>query len=53
MVSKIADAIIEGKTETESAGDAQEAFSAEEPAYEAYAEPEETVTTLADAEAGV
>jgi small subunit ribosomal protein S2 len=51
MVSKIADAIIEGKTETQSAGDAAE-FAEGAPAYEAYAEPEEPVATLADAEAG-
>jgi small subunit ribosomal protein S2 len=43
MVSKIADAIIEGKTETESAGDA-----AETPDYSDYAE--EPVTTMAEAE---
>jgi small subunit ribosomal protein S2 len=50
MVSKIADAIIEGRTETESAGD----YEAEN--YEAYAEPapeEEPVTTMAQAEAGI
>jgi hypothetical protein len=45
MVSKIADAIIEGRTETESAGDAA--------AYGDYAAPEaeEPVTTMAEAEA--
>lgn len=48
MVSKIADAIIEGKTETESASDVEEAY--EEPAEaQAYA-AEEPVTTLAEAE---
>jgi small subunit ribosomal protein S2 len=50
MVSKIADAIIEGRTETESAGDAA-AYG--EPAAESYAEPEEEITTMAEAEAGV
>src|SRR5579884_378369 len=49
MVSKIADAIIEGRTETESAGDAAYGLP-EAPAYE---EPEEDVTTMAEAEAGV
>ncbi len=50
MVSKIADAIIEGRTETESAGDV--AAYAEAP-VETYAEPEEEITTMAEAEAGV
>ncbi|HZZ65473.1 MAG TPA: 30S ribosomal protein S2 [Candidatus Baltobacteraceae bacterium] len=50
MVSKIADAIIEGKTETESSSDA--AAYGEVPEYEAFPEQEETVTTMADAEAG-
>jgi hypothetical protein len=49
MVSKIADAIIEGRTETESAGDA--AAYGEPEAVESYA-PEEPVTTMAEAEAG-
>jgi small subunit ribosomal protein S2 len=47
MVSKIADAIIEGKTESESAYDTQTVYAAPE----AEAEEEETVTTLAEAEA--
>ncbi len=51
MVSKIADAIIEGRTETESAGDA--AVYGEPEAAQSYAEPEEPVTTMAEAEAGV
>jgi len=51
MVSKIADAIIEGRTETESAGDA--AAYGEPAAAEPYAEPEEGITTMAEAEAGV
>jgi small subunit ribosomal protein S2 len=50
MVSKIADAIIEGRTETESAGDSA-AYG--EPAAESYAEPEEEITTMAQAEAGI
>jgi small subunit ribosomal protein S2 len=51
MVSKIADAIIEGRTETESAGDA--AVYGEPEAAEPYAAPEEEITTMAQAEAGV
>ncbi len=51
MVSKIADAIIEGRTETQSAGDAAD-YGDESIDYESYAQPEETVTTLAEAEAG-
>ena len=51
MVSKISDAIIEGRTETESAGDA--AVYGEPAAAEAPAEPEEEITTMAQAEAGV
>ncbi|HZT12175.1 MAG TPA: 30S ribosomal protein S2 [Candidatus Baltobacteraceae bacterium] len=52
MVSKIADAIIEGRTETQSAADAVD-YGAEAAAYDAYEEPaEEPVTTLAEAEAG-
>ncbi len=50
MVSKIADAIIEGRTETESASDAT---YGEPETVESYAEPEEEITTMADAEAGV
>ncbi len=50
MVSKISDAIIEGRTETESAGDAA-VYG--EPAAEVPAEPEEEITTMAQAEAGV
>jgi hypothetical protein len=46
MVSKIADAIIEGKTENESAHGGDE----ENVDYSAYAEPE-VVPTLAEAEA--
>jgi small subunit ribosomal protein S2 len=51
MVSKIADAIIEGRTETQSAADAVD-YAPESVDYEAYAQPEEEVTTLAEAEAG-
>ncbi len=52
IVSKIADAIVEGRTETQSASEA--ASYAEPEGYEAYAEPEEEpVTTMAEAEAGV
>ena len=47
MVSKISDAIIEGKTETESAADAGQ----ENVDYSDYAEPAESVTTMAEAEA--
>jgi len=50
MVSKISDAIIEGKTETESASDAAYAEGGT-PDYSDYAEPAETVTTMAEAEA--
>jgi len=49
MVSKISDAIIEGKTETESASDATYG-EGETADYSDYAAPEETVTTMAEAE---
>jgi small subunit ribosomal protein S2 len=49
MVSKIADAIIEGKTETESAAEAGDAYG-EEPDYSDYAQPE-PAATMADAQA--
>ena len=51
MVSKISDAIIEGRTETESAGDA--AAYGEPQGTQTAEEPEESVTTMAEAEAGV
>jgi small subunit ribosomal protein S2 len=54
MVSKIADAIIEGRTETESSGDSA-SYGEPEESMESYAavEPEEEITTMAEAEAGV
>ncbi len=51
MVSKIADAIIEGRTETESAGDAAGYGEPEAPGPSE--EPDEEITTMAEAEAGV
>jgi len=53
MVSKISDAIIEGRTESESSYDTETAYAAE-PAYEAETEAEvedEAPRTLAEAEA--
>ncbi|MDQ2872126.1 MAG: 30S ribosomal protein S2 [Candidatus Eremiobacteraeota bacterium] len=49
MVSKIADAIIEGKTETQSADEGEAAYD-ENADYSTYAQPE-SVPTLAEAEA--
>ncbi len=49
MVSKIADAIIEGKTESESAYDTETSYAA--PQAEAEAEEDDAPTTLAEAEA--
>ena len=52
MVSKIADAIIEGKTESESAYDAEGAYAAA-PYPENYEEADEAPRTMAEAEAAL
>jgi len=52
MVSKISDAIIEGRTESESSYDTETAYAAE-PAYEEAAEEDEAPRTMAEAEAAL